>query len=182
MEKVEYSWESFYKEVASWKCFSSRTAEMFLNDDFVYKMFNSSMLLKRRKEANIDLIAGLDEKLLTIPDRKVYIDGVYQGFRMKNGGIPLLKYIIDNQVSFDGKIEILYKIKNIVKYLDELGIIHGDLRLPNFLIKDGIIRLTDLNNMLLHDGDDAEDITDLHNDWYETLDTALLLDNLAFIC
>ena len=177
--KIETNWDDFLRSVSSWRQFSSRSAEIFLNDDYVFKIFNSSTPINRRKENYIDFLASLDPNLLTIPDRKVYINGEYYGYRMENGGSPLLDYIIDNNVNFDEKVKIVYVIKKIIKYLDAQGIIHGDFRLANLLYKEGIIRLTDLNSILFP-GDKPYDMPTLHLWWYNSIDSSILIDNLAF--
>ena len=178
MEKEYYSRETFRNTFANWNHMDSRTSDIFLNSEYVYKILNSRIPLYKRKENRIDEIALLNDELITVPDRKVYINNQYFGFRMKNGGIPLLEYIFNNNIDFTGKLEILHKIKNIIEYLDKLGIIHGDVRLSNFLFKDGIIRLTDVNNMIF--SDDQEDHANLlYKDWYKATGTFKFLDEYA---
>lgn len=178
-----YSFYTFFDEVVfGYQCKDTTEAEIYTQGDRVWKVFHSHVPIYRKHEEHFDDISDLDPEMFTNPIDKLILDNEYYGFLMKNGGIKLSDYLIANVTTRDENIKILERILLIIEYLKKRKLIHGDLRLPNILIDDdGIIRLTDLNNMIFpEDWNCTIFLNKLHQIFFNNTGTLEYLDDLAF--
>lgn len=179
MEKLLTNSDVFKDVIVSgWEYKQSREAVIYHKDKVVYKIFNDYVSEERRNEKNIDKLEVLNPMYITKPNIKVYFDNVYQGFGMDYGGITLLEFLKKFRMN-QRIVEVFSRqMKNITLYLEGFGITHGDIGLSNIVYKDGIIRLTDVNNMIFPD-DQENHANLLYKDWYKATGTFKFLDEYA---
>lgn len=183
MEARSYDFFTFFSEVVfGWKSFGTTDGEIYISDEYVWKVFSSSLKDDRKNEDNLERLAKLDPNMFTIPIRKLYLDKEYYGFQMNNAGLSLEKYILKNNPSLDEKIYILEMIKRIVDFLKENLLLHGDIRIQNVMVdkKDDIlVRLCDINN-LIYPNTTYTYINNLHAFWQEFYRVIGYIDKLGF--
>ncbi|MCH5166476.1 MAG: hypothetical protein J1F35_01160 [Erysipelotrichales bacterium] len=182
MQVKNYSYTDFRNIVTSgFSHYPSRDGDVYVGADVAYKIYDQYMPPKNKREFRVEDIALLDEKFLTIPISKLYIDDVYSGFEMFNGGESLKSYLFKYSVSFDETINILNQLKDIIIYLSDNSLVHADVRLSNILYKNGHVRLTDVNGILFN-GDIPlpYSFVPLFQNWYIVDGSVKMLDVLAF--
>lgn len=188
MEKIYYkSIDEFKNAIKPCKIIDCNEGYIYLTDNCVYKVLDtvrfscSPKLLKK--------LSKLEQRLLTIPKSLLYFLDLYEkhnvcaGFAMENGGEDLWSLLLNDTLNFDEKKEIAYQMKKICFYLKKKRYVHGDIKLENFLYKDGNLRLTDINNMRknpnIRDYDDKLRMTKLYEMWYLACEDGFYVDYLA---
>lgn len=156
MEKLYYKdMNDFLITIKPYKIFPGNEGTIYFSQNFVYKIIEDVRFLPNLRF--IKSLNKLDSSLLTIPISLVYFTSVYDkdnkniesctGIKMDNGGCDLWSLILNDSLTFTEKKDIAFQMKKICLYLKKKRYIHGDIKLENFLYKDGLLRLTDLNNM-----------------------------------
>lgn len=100
-------------------------------------------------EKRISFLGDLKElrEALTIPTKSVYLNRNFIGFFMNYAGVDLKKYLLENKISLEKRIQILRLIKDKLGFIHKFGIIHGDLQPKNIMIYNGNVRISDVVNM-----------------------------------
>lgn len=188
MEKFYYrSIDEFKNAIKPCKIIDCNEGYLYLTDSCAYKVLDivrfscSPKLLKKLNK--------LEQRLLTIPKSLLYFLDLYEkhnvcaGFAMENSGQDLWSLLLNDVLSFKEKKEIALQMKEICSYLKKKRYVHGDIKLENFLYKDGILRLTDINNMRknpnIRDYDDKLRMPKLYEMQYLGCEDGFYVDYLA---
>lgn len=181
MEKLYYDFNDFFESMARLKKVIYGTeAEIYFKDTQVYKIFNSSF--STRNEGTIEEIGKLDPKYLTIPTFLIYLGNIfkyeYYGFIMDNAGNNLKDILLNEDLTFDKRLDILNQIKEALLYLDDKGLHHGDINLGNILYDGEYARLGDVNNIIMPGS--TVHANYFERMWYDAFLSYRIADYLAF--
>lgn len=187
MEKFYYrSIDEFKNAIKPCKIIDCNEGYIYLTDSCAYKVVDtirfscSPKLLKK--------LSKFEQRLFTVPKSLLYFLDLYEkynvcvGFAMENSGEDLWSLLINDVLSFKEKKEIAFQMKEICSYLRKKRYVHGDVKLENFLYKDGNLRLTDINNMRKNPNNmEMEQIRlpSLYDIWYSKCRNGFYVDYLA---
>lgn len=180
MEKKYYNFNdffTFYMHGATVK--DGTEAEIYYLNGLVYKIFNSSF--GERNEETIETIGKMDPKYLTIPLSLIYLGSLgyeYYGYVMDDAGDNLKNILMQEDLSFDKRYEILSQIKEALLYLEKLNAHHGDLTLVNIMYDGKQARIGDVNNLMI--GESTLRPNYLGRSWYRAFGSYKTVDRLAF--
>ena len=112
-------------------------------EDMLIKIYHNFQVPKNFKEKleSFHQFQDLDD-IIARPLHLVTMNNVPIGYTMKEFGISLDKV----NVPFTERVKILEQCRNIIQRLHEKGIILGDIKLQNFLYKDGQVKICDICN------------------------------------
>lgn len=182
MEARSYNFYTFFSEIVfGWKCISAREGEIYINGDDVWKVFSSCLTVEQKREEDIERIALLDPNMLTVPTMKLYLDHEYYGFLMRHAGMSLDEYIKIYNPSFEEKIVIAKRLKEITEYLKKNSLLHGDIKVSNIMFEKSInpiVRLGDVNNIIFPSTKSAS-VNNLSSEWMEFYSNINVIDKLS---
>lgn len=130
--------------------------ENFINEGVEGKLYhipeNQDMLIKiyHRFEVPSNFIEKLEafhnayelDDIIARPLQLVAMNNVPIGYTMEEFGVSLEKL----DVPFSERVNILEQCRDIIQRLHKKGIILGDIKLQNFLYKDGKVKVCDICN------------------------------------
>ncbi len=184
MKKVYYKdLSDFESAIKPYKTIDCNEGTIYFTENYVYKTLNgihcscSPRLLRP--------LSSLNPSFLTIP--KLLVCFLYDydkynicvGFAMENGGEDLWSLLLNDALNFGEKKDIAYQMKEICVYLRKKKYVHSDIKLENFLYKDGVLRLTDINNMIKNPNIMYFDKLRLYEIWCSKCRDAFYTDYLA---
>lgn len=116
--------------------------------DYVLKILFPHFIFRysRRK---LNALAEL-EKLypyMTLPLGEVYLEFHFIGYMMEHAGVSLKEYILNNSFKEEEKVNVLKSLKAAIEEMHKAGIVHGDIQFGNLMYKDGIAKVSDINNV-----------------------------------
>lgn len=178
MEKRCYDYNYFIEHIISKLPLLAEgiESEIYKSGTEIWKIFHYNFC--DRNEANIENIGKLNGDYLTIPVALFYLSGEYFGYAMCDAGIDLEKIILEKNLTRNEILDILGQLKEIITYLHSLSLAHGDIKFDSILLKNGHVRLGDINNLTYPNA--IPNLNILHKTWYEIWKSYQLIDIFAF--
>lgn len=178
MEKRHYEWNYFFEEVAPSlsliaDCFE---AEVYKSGDEIWKIFHCYFC--NRNEENMEKLALLNKEYLTTPRALFYLSDEYFGYAMEDAGIDLSKMILNGNLTRNDLLAILQQLKERIFYLHSLSLGHGDIKFENILVKNGHVRLGDINSLTYPAA--VPNLNRYYQEWYKKWNDYFLVDIFAF--
>lgn len=112
-------------------------------EDMLIKIYHNFQVPKNFIE-KLEAFHNLQEldDIIAKPLHLVTMNNVPIGYTMKEFGVSLDKV----NVPFEKRVEILKQCKDIIYHLHQKDVILGDIKLQNFLYKNGKVKLCDICN------------------------------------
>lgn len=124
-------------------------SELYLYNGDIIKLFNKRISFDRQRT-----ILSLDEierQECIIPKYSIIYGSNIVGYRMEylKDFSTLFRLIEDESLSFSNRKQIAIKLYQIIMYLERIGVCYPDIHTGNFLYKDGIVRVIDMDSVML---------------------------------
>ena len=124
-------------------------SELYLYNDDIIKLFNKRISFDRQRT-----ILSLDEierQECIVPKYSIIhgINIVGYGMDYLKDFSTLFRLIEDESLSFSDRKQIAISLYQIIMYLERIGVCYPDIHTGNFLYKDGIVRVIDMDSVLL---------------------------------
>lgn len=151
-------------------------SEVYRSGKEIWKIFHCCFC--DRNEDNIEDIGKLNSNYLTTPIASFYLSDEYYGYAMEDAGCDLEKKIKVIDLTKNEILDILWQLREIINYLHSLSLGHGDIKLENILLKDGHVRLGDVNNLTYPNA--IPNLNKFYSEWYKIWKSYQLVDIFAF--
>lgn len=124
-------------------------SELYLYNGDIIKLFNKRISFDRQRT-----ILSLDEierQECIIPKYSIIYGSniVEYGMEYLKDFSTLFRLIEDESLSFSDRKQIAIKLYQIIMYLEKIGVCYPDIHTGNFLYKDGIVRVIDMDSVML---------------------------------
>lgn len=124
-------------------------SELYLYNGDIIKLFNKRISFDRQRT-----ILSLDEierQECIIPKYSIIYGSNIVGYGMEylKDFSTLFRLIEDESLSFNDRKQIAIKLYQIIMYLERIGVCYPDIHTGNFLYKDGIVRVIDMDSVML---------------------------------
>ena len=124
-------------------------SELYLYNGDIIKLFNKRISFDRQRT-----ILSLDEierQECIIPKYSIIYGSNIVGYGMEylKDFSTLFRLIEDESLSFSDRKQIAIKLYQIIMYLERIGVCYPDIHTGNFLYKDGIVRVIDMDSVML---------------------------------
>lgn len=124
-------------------------SELYLYNGDIIKLFNKRISFDRQRT-----ILSLDEierQECIIPKYSIIYGSNIVGYGMEylKDFFTLFRLIEDESLSFSDRKQIAIKLYQIIMYLERIGVCYPDIHTGNFLYKDGIVRVIDMDSVML---------------------------------
>lgn len=124
-------------------------SELYLYNGDIIKLFNKRISFDRQRT-----ILSLDEierQECIIPKYSIIYGSNIVGYGMEylKDFSTLFRLIEDESLSFSDRKQIAIKLYQIIMYLERIGVCYPDIHTGNFLYKDGIVKVTDMDSVML---------------------------------
>lgn len=124
-------------------------SELYLYNGDIIKLFNKRISFDRQRT-----ILSLDEierQECIIPKHSIIYGSNIVGYGMEylKDFSTLFRLIEDESLSFSDRKQIAIKLYQIIMYLERIGVCYPDIHTGNFLYKDGIVRVIDMDSVML---------------------------------
>lgn len=124
-------------------------SELYLYSGDIIKLFNKRISFDRQRT-----ILSLDEierQECIIPKYSIIYGSNIVGYGMEylKDFSTLFRLIEDESLSFSDRKQIAIKLYQIIMYLERIGVCYPDIHTGNFLYKDGIVRVIDMDSVML---------------------------------
>lgn len=124
-------------------------SELYLYNGDIIKLFNKRISFDRQRT-----ILSLDEierQECIIPKYSIIYGSNIVGYGMEylKDFSTLFRLIEDESLSFSDRKQIAIKLYQIIMYLERIGVCYPDIHSGNFLYKDGIVRVIDMDSVML---------------------------------
>ena len=124
-------------------------SELYLYNGDIIKLFNKRISFDRQRT-----ILSLDEierQECIIPKYSIIYSSNIVGYGMEylKDFSTLFRLIEDESLSFSDRKQIAIKLYQIIMYLERIGVCYPDIHTGNFLYKDGIVRVIDMDSVML---------------------------------
>lgn len=124
-------------------------SELYLYNGDIIKLFNKRISFDRQRT-----ILSLDEierEECIIPKYSIIYGSNIVGYGMEylKDFSTLFRLIEDESLSFSDRKQIAIKLYQIIMYLERIGVCYPDIHTGNFLYKDGIVKVTDMDSVML---------------------------------
>lgn len=124
-------------------------SELYLYNGDIIKLFNKRISFDRQRT-----ILSLDEierQECIIPKYSIIYGSNIVGYGMEylKDFSTLFRLIEDESLSFSDRKQIAIKLYQIIMYLERIGVCYPDIHTGNFLYKDGIARVIDMDSVML---------------------------------
>lgn len=124
-------------------------SELYLYNGDIIKLFNKRISFDRQRT-----ILSLDEierQECIIPKYSIIYGSNIVGYGMEylKDFSTLFRLIKDESLSFSDRKQIAIKLYQIIMYLERIGVCYPDIHTGNFLYKDGIVRVIDMDSVML---------------------------------
>lgn len=125
-------------------------SELYLYNGDIIKLFNKRISFDRQRT-----ILSLDEierQECIIPKYSIIYGSNIVGYGMEylKDFSTLFRLIEDESLSFSDRKQIAIKLYQIIMYLERIGVCYPDIHTGNFLYKDGIVRVIDMDSVMLN--------------------------------
>ena len=123
-------------------------SELYLYNGDIIKLFNKRISFDRQRT-----ILSLDEierQECIIPKYSIIhgVNIVGYGMEYLKDFSTLFRLIEDESLSFSDRKQIAIKLYQIIMYLERIGVCYPDIHTSNFLYKNGIVRVIDMDSVL----------------------------------
>lgn len=123
-------------------------SELYLYNGDIIKLFNKRISFDRQRT-----ILSLDEierQECIIPKYSIIYGSNIVGYGMEylKDFSTLFRLIEDESLSFSDRKQIAIKLYQIIMYLERIGVCYPDIHTGNFLYKDGIVRVIDMDSVM----------------------------------
>ena len=123
-------------------------SELYLYNGDIIKLFNKRISFDRQRT-----ILSLDEierQECIIPKYSIIhgVNIVGYGMDYLKDFSTLFRLIEDESLSFSDRKQIAIKLYQIIMYLERIGVCYPDIHTGNFLYKNGIVRVIDMDSVL----------------------------------
>lgn len=123
-------------------------SELYLYNGDIIKLFNKRISFDRQRT-----ILSLDEikrQECIIPKYSIIhgVNIVGYGMEYLKDFSTLFRLIEDESLSFSDRKQIAIKLYQIIMYLERIGVCYPDIHTGNFLYKNGIVRVIDMDSVL----------------------------------
>lgn len=124
-------------------------SELYLYNGDIIKLFNKRISFDRQRT-----ILSLDEierQECIIPKYSIIYGSNIVGYGMEylKDFSTLFRLIEDESLSFSDRKQIAIKLYQIIMYLERIGVCYPDIHTGNFLYKDSIVRVIDMDSVML---------------------------------
>lgn len=124
-------------------------SELYLYNGDIIKLFNKRISFDRQRT-----ILSLDEierQECIIPKYSIIYGSNIVGYGIEylKDFSTLFRLIEDESLSFSNRKQIAIKLYQIIMYLERIGVCYPDIHTGNFLYKDGIVRVIDMDSVML---------------------------------
>lgn len=124
-------------------------SELYLYNGDIIKLFNKRISFDRQRT-----ILSLDEierQECIIPKYSIIYGSNIVGYGMEylKDFSTLFRLIEDESLSFSDRKQIAIKLYQIIMYLERIGVCYPDIHTDNFLYKDGIVKVIDMDSVML---------------------------------
>lgn len=124
-------------------------SELYLYNGDIIKLFNKRISFDRQRT-----ILSLDEierQECIIPKYSIIYGSNIVGYGMEylKDFSTLFRLIENESLSFSDRKQIAIKLYQIIMYLERIGVCYPDIHTGNFLYKDGIVRVIDMDSVML---------------------------------
>lgn len=124
-------------------------SELYLYNGDIIKLFNKRISFDRQRT-----ILSLDEierEECIIPKYSIIYGSNIVGYGMEylKDFSTLFRLIEDESLSFSDRKQIAIKLYQIIMYLERIGVCYPDIHTGNFLYKDGIVKVIDMDSVML---------------------------------
>jgi len=124
-------------------------SELYLYNGDIIKLFNKRISFDRQRT-----ILSLDEierQECIIPKYSIIYGSNIVGYGMEylKDFSTLFRLIEDESLSFSDRKQIAIKLYQIIMYLERIGVCYPDIHTGNFLYKDGIVKVIDMDSVML---------------------------------
>lgn len=124
-------------------------SELYLYNGDIIKLFNKRISFDRQRT-----ILSLDEierQEYIIPKYSIIYGSNIVGYGMEylKDFSTLFRLIEDESLSFSDRKQIAIKLYQIIMYLERIGVCYPDIHTGNFLYKDGIVKVIDMDSVML---------------------------------
>jgi len=124
-------------------------SELYLYNGDIIKLFNKRISFDRQRT-----ILSLDEierQECIIPKYSIIYGSNIVGYGMEylKDFSTLFRLIEEESLSFSDRKQIAIKLYQIIMYLERIGVCYPDIHTGNFLYKDGIVRVIDMDSVML---------------------------------
>lgn len=124
-------------------------SELYLYNGDIIKLFNKRISFDRQRT-----ILSLDEierQECIFPKYSIIYGSNIVGYGMEylKDFSTLFRLIEDESLSFSDRKQIAIKLYQIIMYLERIGVCYPDIHTGNFLYKDGIVRVIDMDSVML---------------------------------
>lgn len=124
-------------------------SELYLYNGDIIKLFNKKISFDRQRT-----ILSLDEierQECIIPKYSIIYGSNIVGYGMEylKDFSTLFRLIEDESLSFSDRKQIAIKLYQIIMYLERIGVCYPDIHTGNFLYKDGIVKVIDMDSVML---------------------------------
>ena len=124
-------------------------SELYLYNGDIIKLFNKRISFDRQRT-----ILSLDEierQECIIPKYSIIYGNNIVGYGMEylKDFSTLFRLIEDESLSFSDRKQIAIKLYQIIMYLERIGVCYPDIHTGNFLYKDGIVKVIDMDSVML---------------------------------
>lgn len=124
-------------------------SELYLYNGDIIKLFNKRISFDRQRT-----ILSLDEierQECIIPKYSIIYGSNIVGYGMEylKDFSTLFRLIEDESLSFSDRKQIAIKLYQIIMYLERIGVCYPDIHTGNFLYKDCIVRVIDMDSVML---------------------------------
>lgn len=124
-------------------------SELYLYNGNIIKLFNKRISFDRQRT-----ILSLDEierQECIIPKYSIIYGSNIVGYGMEylKDFSTLFRLIEEESLSFSDRKQIAIKLYQIIMYLERIGVCYPDIHTGNFLYKDGIVKVIDMDSVML---------------------------------
>lgn len=124
-------------------------SELYLYNGDIIKLFNKRISFDRQRT-----ILSLDEierQECIIPKYSIIYGSNIVGYGMEylKDFSTLFRLIEEESLSFSDRKQIAIKLYQIIMYLERIGVCYPDIHTGNFLYKDGIVKVIDMDSVML---------------------------------
>lgn len=123
-------------------------SELYLYNNDIIKLFNKRINFDRQR--TILSLDKIEKQECVIPKYSIIhgINIVGYGMEYLKDFSTLFKLIEDESLSFSERKQIAMNLYQIIIYLERIGVCYPDIHTGNFLYKDSIIRVIDMDSVL----------------------------------
>ena len=169
--------ENSLKKYKKIKSDFNNESNIYIKDELLYKiLLDEHRNLERLN--NIKLLSSYSHPNCIFPKDIVYnkVNKYFIGLTIEylKNYKTLSKSLEDNNLTFDKRKELAYKICKVQSFLEKENISFLDMHSNNIMVKDDDIKVIDLDSAVIHNND--------YSDVFEHIRKDIISSNLAQVC